>query len=411
MEQNSTFVPDGSFISPIFLGINKRKVLVMAEFLLGVNYWPRTSAMAMWTRFDRGEIDEDLARIAGLGFGVIRFFLIWECFQPCADTMDRAMLKRLDWFIERIAARRLRAMPTFFTGHMSGVNWLPTWTLDHTTRAERFRTICAGGESLYGIGDFYTGALLEAQRLHVRAVGQRFHRHPTILAWDLGNEFTNLREPRGPQDAAMWSTILTEDLREVSDLDVTGGIHGEDITRDRNVRLSSLCAPWTYATMHGYSVYSDFARGPMDIEVVPFLAEVTRSCAGKPVLFSEFGNPTCSSNAGVACLTEEEMPVYARGILEHLSASGVLGAFWWCWADYAKELVSTPPFDRAPHEVTFGIVRNDGTEKPIATELARFARERRTVVLSSWSPIVDEETYFATLPAGVALTYAEYVRR
>jgi endo-1,4-beta-mannosidase len=382
----------------------------MAEFLLGVNYWPRTSAMAMWRRFDRGEIDEDLARIAGLGLRVIRFFLTWECFQPRVDTMDRSLLERLDWFIERVGAHGLRAMPTFFTGHMSGVNWLPEWTLDRTTPAERFRTISAGRDVPYGIGDFYTGDLLEAQRMHVRTVGQRFHRHPAILAWDLGNEFTNLREPRVPNDAAAWSAILTEELRDTSELEVTGGTHGEDITRDRRVRLSSLCAPWAYATMHGYSVYSDFARGPMDFDVVPFLAEITRSCAGKPVLFSEFGNPTCSLKAGVACLTEDEMPVYARGVLERLSARGVLGAFWWCWADYANDLASTPPFDRAPHELTFGIVRNDGTEKPVAAELARFARERRQVILSPHSPVVDEETYFAALPSVVEPTYVEYVR-
>jgi len=28
------------------------------RFLLGINYWPRTSAMAMWAKFDRGEIAE-----------------------------------------------------------------------------------------------------------------------------------------------------------------------------------------------------------------------------------------------------------------------------------------------------------------------------------------------------------------
>ena len=45
------------------------------RFSLGVNYWPRRSAMAMWRRFDAGEIREDFARIAGLGLDAVRFFL------------------------------------------------------------------------------------------------------------------------------------------------------------------------------------------------------------------------------------------------------------------------------------------------------------------------------------------------
>ena len=60
----------------------------MPGFLMGVNYWPRRSAMYMWERFDLGEIREDMARIKGLGLDVVRFFLLWEAFQPSHDRMD-----------------------------------------------------------------------------------------------------------------------------------------------------------------------------------------------------------------------------------------------------------------------------------------------------------------------------------
>ena len=46
----------------------------MPRFLLGVNYWPRRSAMYMWERFDAGELAEDLARVKALGLDVVRFF-------------------------------------------------------------------------------------------------------------------------------------------------------------------------------------------------------------------------------------------------------------------------------------------------------------------------------------------------
>ena len=385
----------------------------MERFLLGINYWPRTSAMAMWSRFDLGEIDEDFARIAALGLDVVRFFLMWSTFQPAADELDEQALGDFVRVLDCAERHGLRTMPTLFCGHMSGINWLPEWSLDRTTPSGRFRTLVAGAREVpYGIGDFYTGDLLAAQRKFARAAGQRARDHSALLAWDLGNEFSNLREPHSPRNAAEWSAVLTDDLFETSHAHSTGGLHGEDLERDRRIRPSSIARPWAYATMHGYSVYSGFARDRTDAEVVPFLYEVAASCAGKRVLFSEFGNPTCPphrrSATPFSCLSEREMTVYARAVLERLAARGALGAFWWCWADYAPELRATPPFDRAPHELTFGIVRDDGTEKPVAQTLATFARERRDVRPAA-AAIVDETAYFADLPATQTAAYAAYV--
>ncbi|HEY0798374.1 MAG TPA: hypothetical protein VGD50_04440 [Candidatus Baltobacteraceae bacterium] len=385
----------------------------MARFLTGINYWPRRTAMAMWSDFDLVEIDEDFERIAALGLDVVRFFLLWEAFQPAADTIAENALVYFESILERAQAHGLRTMPTLFCGHMSGVNWLPAWTLDRTTHAQRFRTICGNYVTRYGIGDFYTGELLAAQRRLARVLGERAREHPAIYAWDLGNEFSNLREPVSPADAANWSARLSDDLHETSNLPVTGGLHGEDITRDRNIRPSSIAAPWDFATMHGYSVYSDFARDRFDPEVVPFLYDVTAACTQKPTLFSEFGNPTCpganlNAFAGMDCLTEDEMCLYARNVLERLHARGALGAFWWCWADYDRELKGVPPFDEAPHELHFGIIRNDGSEKPIAATLSAFAHEGRTV-LAPGAPIVDEAKYFGGLPDSLDDAYTQYI--
>jgi endo-1,4-beta-mannosidase len=165
--------------------------------------------------------------------------------------------------------------------------------------------------------------------------------------------------------------------------------------------------------MHGYSVYSDFARSRTDPDVVPFLAALTASLSGKPVLFSEFGNPTCPpagqiAGSEFACLDETEMATYARAVLERLHAQGRLGAYWWCWADYHDDLRTTPPFDRAPHELTFGIVRSDGTTKPVATALSVFAREARSVVEPN-DPTIFEPAYYAGLPNTTYDAYARFL--
>jgi len=387
----------------------------MARFLLGVNYWPRTSAMGMWSRFDAGEIDEDFAHIAALGLDVVRFFLLWETFQPRPDEFALPALRDFETVIESANARGLRVMPTLFCGHMSGINWMPEWTLEPNEGASRFRTITNGRVTRHAIGDFYTGELLEAQRAFVRTLGERVRDHPAILAWDLGNEFSNVRIPATPHDAEHWSAALAHDLFESSNLPVTGGTHGEDLSEDRNIRLSSICEPWKYATMHGYPAYSAFARSTADPEVVPFLYELAGTFARKPVLFSELGNPACASGAhevaGIPCLHEAEMAHYARQVLERLHARGALGAFWWCWTDYAPELSSTPPFDRAPHEFRFGIVRNDGSEKPVAKVLSEFARQRRPLAEPVLPLRVDETRYYESLPASIEAAYREHCAR
>jgi len=386
-------------------------------FRLGINYWPRRSAMYMWQRLDLGEIAEDFAQIAELGFRTVRFFLRWDDFQPRPGRTDSRMLHRLIAVMDALQDTRLDAMATLFTGHMSGVNWLPDWTLDPKTPHGRFRTYSLDREMQNGIGDFYTGELLAAQVLHAREVGSALRGHPALWVWDLGNEFSNLREPARPQDAAHWSTMLTQTLRRASGAAVTAGTHGEDITRDRHIRPSSICEPWVFATMHGYSVYSEFARDRLDTEAVPFLCQVMQSCARKPVLFSEFGNPTCPPTTGAPhpqlsgfeCLSEEEMSAYGYAVLDRLQSRGALGAFWWCYADYAKTLAALPPFDRALHELTFGIVREDGTLKPIAETLHSFAKENRTVIAPP-RPIVDEAEYFSGMPQALEQAYAAYLR-
>lgn len=407
----------------------------MAPFLLGINYWPRRSGMYMWERFDLGEIREDFARIRSLGLSVVRFFLMWDVFQPHADSIDPVALRRFDEVMDAVAGAGLRAMPSFFTGHMSGVNYLPAWALDPDRPHGRFRTFGSHLQQYgWGAGDFYTRPLLDALVLQARRVGERCRGHDALYLWDLGNEFSNLRAAGSPAEAAAWSARLAHELYDAAGVESTAGNHGEDLTQDRGIRPSSFCAPLACGVMHGYSVYTSFARGRTDPEVVPFLCQLWQSMCGKPVLFNEFGNPTCppgtvspydrqplpgdpppdasaipKNAAPYACLTEDEMATYCYEVLDRLQQRGALGGFWWNWADYAATLANTPPFDQAPHEMSFGIIRSDGSFKPVAYKLKEFAEQSRHVVPSP-PPIVREDQWFATMDkAYQQAMYEQYV--
>jgi endo-1,4-beta-mannosidase len=385
--------------------------------------------MYMWQRFDLEAISEDLARIKELGFDVVRFFLMWEAFQPQPNVMDATALRQFESMMQRIADAKLLAMPTLFCGHMSGVNWLPAWTLERETSSggsdsaqhrrfdsaqhRRFRTIANGNVVDRAIGDFYADPeLLRAQVFFAGRVGERMRDHPALLVWDIGNEFSNLRLPANADDAAEWSARLSDTLLETSGAGASGGMHGEDFDKDRRLRPSSITRPWPFATMHGYSVYSAFARGRLDTNVVPFLCQLQQSFSSKGVLFTEFGNPQCPPGQnrvdGFECLDETELAEYATGVLERLHSRAALGAFWWCWADYDPALASLPPFDRAPHELRFGIVRSDGTWKPVAQRLSAFASESRDVVTALPPPIANEPEHYAGLPESIAREYRAY---
>jgi endo-1,4-beta-mannosidase len=98
-------------------------------FTLGVNYWPRKKAMYWWKDFDRAEVETEFAEIAALKLQVVRIFLFWEDFQPVPNRVSDRALADLGSVLDVARDVGIKVMPTFFTGHMSGINWWPTWAL------------------------------------------------------------------------------------------------------------------------------------------------------------------------------------------------------------------------------------------------------------------------------------------
>ena len=100
------------------------------EFVIGINYWPIDSAISWWHRFDAGVVKEDFSRIRDAGLSVVRIFLLWEDFQPLPSKISVKVLDQLITVMEIGHEKGLRLIPTFFTGHMSGMNYLPPWMLE-----------------------------------------------------------------------------------------------------------------------------------------------------------------------------------------------------------------------------------------------------------------------------------------
>ena len=388
-----------------------------SRFRLGINYWPSTTAMRWWQCFDMDEVERDFARIRGAGFDSVRIFLLWGIFQPTPDRVSEHALTRLERVANAAHESDLSLLPTLFTGHMSGVNWLPRWAVDRESRldssspAARFR-IVVDNQVIRGTAKnwFSDEVVGDAQERLAGAAAEALRGHPALWAWDLGNENSNCCVPPTRRAGLAWLERMSTRIR-VADpkVPITLGLHMEDLMEDRRLGPREASRFCDFLCMHGYPIYADFAEGPTDARILPFLGLVTRWLGGRDVLFAEFGAPAFpaegldsdraqSSAPTIPLLEGENAAAFTRCAVEMLHAFGFLGAMLWCYADYGEALWSGPPLDEAAHERWFGLWGADGSPKPAVDEIHRFqglprAPQRRDL---AWIDVDPDEFY--TLP-------------
>jgi hypothetical protein len=175
------------------------------------------------------------------------------------------------------------------------------------------------------------------------------------------------------------------------------GLHGASIHADVGLRIDHAAAETDISVMHGYSIYDSLARQPLDPQLVPFTAALTAALAGRPVLYEEFGVNTQVPDAAshwedlplwsggsrrAYFASEADAAAYYADVLDGLHRAGCLGAFAWCFGDYAPALWDRPPCDLQKHERFFGLYRADGSLKPMGAAVRDFAASRPSVLPS-----------------------------
>ena len=373
------------------------------QFDVGVNYWPASSAMRWWRRFDAAEVERDFARIREAGGDLVRLFLLWEDFQPAPTAVSDRSLARLVTVADSARRHDLRIIPTLFTGHMSGANFVPEWALGGKAPSERFRVIANDRVVDRAVRNWYTDPLVfEAQALLARECARALAGHAALWGWDLGNENSNCCAPPTSEDGRRWLARIASAIRSVDPAcGITLGLHMEDLEDDRHIGPAEAAEVCDVLCMHGYPIYTSWCRSPMDPELVAFLTEITRWLGGREVLFSEFGAATRDGDPEAArgpspLLTEDEAGRYTESAFARIHAAGAVGGMVWCYTDYDRAIWSEPPLDRAPHERHFGLWRADGTPKPAAAALHEWSGRARVAAMpATWSETDRTEFYRA----------------
>lgn len=345
--------------------------------------------MYWWKEFDGGEVEEEFAHISALGLQAVRFFLLWEDFQPQPDTVDTRSLQNLVTVLDIAARYGLRATPTLLVGNMSNVQWWPPWAYTEEPERSRAVQISAGRVVHRRVRSVFSDPLmLAAEERLAREVSVATSGHPALEAWDLANEIDQIRPPRNPGEAGRWTERLSRTLRGEGTDRVTVGAHPMSLTTD-GLTVPAMAPSLDYLAMHGYPLYSPVARGPLDTDFVPFVTALTAALGGKPCLMQEFGVSTSGrgepsrtitdwmlgKQTSVLLVNEEEACRYLQAVLDRLWRQGAPGAFLWTFSDYSPHLWDLPPLDRAHRERYFGLLRPDGSAKPAAEMVQGWAMD------------------------------------
>jgi len=324
-------------------------------FLIGVNYWPRETAMHWWRRFDPSTVKRDFSLLAAYRFEPVRIFLLWEDFQPEVIHVSVKALNRLVQVADTAHDVGIRILPTFFTGHMRGLNWLPPWMLQSFSGEERFPIFSMGTIRRGSIRNIYTDReVWKAQKLLIHETTGAPQGHPGVWGWDLGNEPSNVVVPPSKDAARAWlEEMVTEIKRWDEDLPVTLGLHQEDLEEDRSLGPQEASRFCEILSMHVYPGYITWADSPLDEKVPLFLGLVTQWLGRKDVLLEEFGIPTepppgtldkadREKMDRIVLASEDEAETHFSKVLELLRANGFLGGLVWCYSDLSEFQGSVP---------------------------------------------------------------------
>ena len=341
--------------------------------------------MYMWRELDLGEVREEMAQIASMGFDVVRVFTLAQDFLPRPLCVAGDMVANLLSVVRAAKDAGLKVVPTLIVINMSGKFWWPAWMLDAEGRP----------------GDLFRDpTLLRTQSMLVETCARALAGEDAIRAFDVANEIDDAQRPPTRDAGWLWASLLANTIRRVAPgIPIQIGAHLPSLTTENYMRVDDIGEIADEDLMHAYPLYYDGARSFLDPALVPFSSALTAALSGlgRHPLMQEFG--LCTAPRGSPGQTidddwlgapvrqylasEEEAAAYYEAVLNGLVSTGATGAYAWCYGDYDARLWDRAPLSTAIRERTFGLVRADGSEKPAAAVFRDFRKRRDAGALAS----------------------------
>ncbi|MCX7934099.1 MAG: beta-galactosidase, partial [Planctomycetota bacterium] len=317
---------------------------------VGVNYWPASCGVEMWTAWPEEEIRRDLATVKSLGLNCVRFFLRWQDFEPRPGKYRaqnfRRLAKLLAWFREH----DLLAQPSLFVGFMSGGHFWPEWKKDRNLFADR-------------------EMIRRSTAFARRAAGVLASFHPWLAGVDYGNELdcTHDNWRAQPADVRRWCAAVSRAIRAVypQALLVSGMSSGpfayEGAWRFCDDHETDFLPVHPYPVPYWLGLRFDGLRDPFIHAYMPYSVRALRNFG--PVMAQEFGTIITAAAA--------PQEAYLRSVLPAAWEAGANGFLWWCLRDIRSRAHN---YVKSCMEGYLGLVDEHDRVKPGLEYFLEFAR-------------------------------------
>lgn len=348
---------------------------------LGCNYWASHAGTAMWRDWRQDIIDADLSKLAESGLTWLRVFPLWPDFQPIHQLrgqngvpveirlgedplpdddigqagLSAVMLERFAQLCATAERHGLKLVVGLITGWMSGRLFVPP--------------------ALEGLNPITDATSLAWQIRFVSTFAKTMRDQGSIAAWDLGNECNCMGQAPSPEAAFLWTASISNAIRAADPTrPVVSGMHS------LSTRTNTIGNPWLIEhqgeltdilTTHPYPYWvrhtntdavDDFRTTLHATAESRFYSDI----GGKPCIAEEIGT------MGPMIAGDDVSAGFARVNIFSLWANDCRAMAWWCSHDQTE--LAHAPYDWIGVEPELGLLRVDGSAKPVLDEMRAFRR-------------------------------------
>jgi hypothetical protein len=345
-----------------------------SDFVIGANYWASHAGTRMWSDWQEAVVAADFSRLAAEGIQILRVFPLWPDFQPLHALLGG-----------HGAVAEYRHGETALADDDAGAAGVTPAAMEHFLRLadlaqQNGLSLIIGLVTGWMSGRCYVPPALEGKNMltdpvaiiwQVRFVQhfvRRLMTHPAVAAWDLGNECNCTAQVPNRESAWLWTSTIVNAIRAIDrSRPIVSGMHS--LTPAGLWTMQDQGELTDILTTHPYPVFTPHCDQDPVNTIRTLLHATAESLfyagiGGKPCLVEEIGT------LGPMIADEQTAADFARCNLFSNWANGMAGFLWWCAHDQSE--LTHAPYDWFAVERELGLIRTDGSIKPVLREMGRF---------------------------------------